>query len=195
MNARQFLLQAESFDEFLPKLGMELWFQACSFEEKTTEHGKESRAFYCALIPRSKVGQSLADPGWDLSKGDGLPGFSVCAGKTTYHRFGDDHVAETLVFHRNYHKLRPDHTEVAEEFRHFHELFLDSATGNLVRIDYDDGSEEIVGRVTPQGGYELRMREVREFLAAKDMYLALFFDIARFADQKDEEARLRRGKA
>ena len=186
MTVRQFLLQAESFHEFLPKLGKGLWFQACSTEEKAGEFGKETHALYCALIPRSEVEKALEDPGWDLGKGDGLPGFSIFAGETTYHRFGDDHGIEPLVFYRSYHSLRPSHIEVAEEFRHFHQFFVDRDTGNLVRIDYDDGSEEVVGRPTAQGGYELRMREVREFLAAKDMCLALYFDITYFASQKDE---------
>ena len=188
MDAESFVYQKDSFEEFLPRFGKGLWFPACFHADKDTEFGKDSRGFYCALIPRKHIQKVLEDPGWDLHAGNGLPGFSRCGSRTSYHRFGNDDGIEPLVFRRSYHGLRPSHTEISEEFRHFHDLFLDTSTGSLIRLDYDDGSEEVVGRPVP-GGYELRMRDVREFLAAKGMHLALFFDIVRFPTAGDAPER------
>jgi hypothetical protein len=187
MTAEDFF-QKDSIAEFLRQLGTEAWFSASSSSARQTELGKVCFGFYCALIPRKRVPGVLQHFGWDLTKGHGLPGFSMKAGRTSYHRFGDDHGIEPLLFDRDYHGLRPGEFEVAEEFRHFHNLFREPS-GALLRFDEDDGISEVIGRPVPHG-FELRMRDVREFLAARNLYLALYFDISRTAKrpvQKGEE--------
>lgn len=181
--------QPEPVARFLDRLGTGDWFVASSHSGRESELGHEIHAFYCALVPKKKGPSVLQHFSWDLSKGNGRPGFSVYGRGTRYHRFGDDDGIEPLVFLRDYHGLKPSEHEVSEEFRHFHNLFEESS-GTLLRFDDDDGISEEVGRRLDHGGYELRMRDVREFLAARNMYLALYFDITRVRGRrvsKEEE--------
>lgn len=180
MDEKDFIHQVDSFQEFLPRLGTGQWFTASVSTETTSPLGREMRGLYCALIHRTHVEQSLSRFDWDLKKTTGRPGFSTSGRGIRYQRFGSSEGVEPLIHCRHFHKLRDDYLEVAEEFRLFHDLYLDPKSHELARFNYEDGADEIVGRPIP-GGYELRMREVREFLAAKRMHLALFFDIIRFA--------------
>lgn len=143
---------------------------------ETSSHNPDDCAIYCALIPTKSIDQSLKDPAWDLLYGEGLPSAAVSYGdgkeQVRYLRFGTGSV-EPLVFDRTFHGQRPDYVEVCEEFRHFHELFHDQKTGQLIKIK--DGAEELVG-VIESDCVKIRLLEIRQFLAIKEMHLALMFD-------------------
>ena len=64
-----------------------------------------------------------------------MPGevISYRGGKETrrYCRFGGDDGHEPLIFVRDFHGSHPDYLEVAEEFRHYFNLFEGKANGIL----------------------------------------------------------------
>src|SRR5262249_43935977 len=91
----------------------------------------------------------------------------------TYRRFGTDDGLEPLVYEREYDGVRPKHLELSEEFRHFHNLYLDAAKGEFLK-GLDDGTEEAVWRIDGRL-CELRLRELRQFLAIKRMHLVVRF--------------------
>lgn len=80
---------------------------------------------------------------------------------------------EPLVFQREFHGQKPSYVEVSEEFRHFHNLFYDSKTGQLIKTG--GSNDEIVGEID-RDCVKLRLLELRQFLAIKEMHLALLFD-------------------
>ncbi len=149
-----------------------------------SEDRMSSLARYCALVPTASVSECLADSSWDLHIGGGLPTaistFKEGRQETYYSRFGTENGIEPLVIDRNFHGARPDYVELNEEFRLFHNLWEDKSRGVFYRIA-DDGSEEIV--VTIAGSrVEVRWRELREFLAVKEMHLALYFDAFEYSE-------------
>lgn len=79
---------------------------------------------------------------------------------------------------RNFHGIRPSVIEIAEEFRHFHNLYHDARNNTYVKID-DDGNEENVVEVEGET-VKIRLKELKQFLAIKEMHLAIFFDSVRF---------------
>lgn len=135
-------------------------------------------AMYCALIPHDRIERSLADSSWDLSCGDGLPGSMVFSqkGKETveYLRYGSSDGIEPLVICRYFHGMRPDYYEISEEFRLFHRLFHDRKQEKYIKID-DSGTEHEVVIVEP-GRIQIRLLEIKQFLAIKEMHLAVMFD-------------------
>lgn len=139
--------------------------------------GSHDYGFYCALIPSRQIEESLRHLSWDLSHGDGYPG-AVQSGKgitsTRYYRFGDDTGIEPLVIDRDFHGLRPDYKEISEEFRLFHRLYHDRKTDQFIKID-DDGNEFLIATVEPNR-IQIRLKEIRQFLAIKEMHLAIQFD-------------------
>ena len=145
---------------------------------QTRNHDKSDHGIYCALVPNAKLEESLSDLCWDLCHGDGLPGACQYSGENgkdsvAYLRFGDRH-AEPLVIDRVFHGMRPDYVEISEEFRFFHRLYHDRKTNQFIKIN-DDGTEHLVAVIEP-GLVKIRLKEIRQFLAIKEVHLAILFD-------------------
>jgi hypothetical protein len=144
-----------------------------------TPYSRSSIAVHCALIPCDKVDQVLQAPTWDLRYNDGAPGsmeYWEHGEKkiVTYLRYGNDDRLEPLVIHRNFNGICEDYAEVSEEFRLFHNLCHDRKTNKYTKID-DAGNETEVIVIEPDK-VRIRLKEIRQFLAVKEMHLAVFFD-------------------
>ncbi len=164
------------------------------WSERTEEH---SYGIYCALVPSEKVESALDDPGWDLMHGSGLPGAIVrydgAEQRVEYHRYGDDSGVEPLVIDRFFHGIFPDYRELREEFRLFHNLFHERKQDQYLKFD-ETGNEELIATVEPHR-IQVRLKEVLQFLAIKDMYLALFFDCAEHSEKTLGELGLTQGSS
>jgi hypothetical protein len=180
LSERDFLLQTDWREDKINRIGLEPWLLACDSFHTDFENG----GLYCALAPNGAVETVLSHASWDLSKRDGLPGCAVCYIEEkeiiSYHRFGDDSGIEPLIIYRSFHGIREPYLELSEEYRHFHDLHYDAASQEFIKIG-DDGIETVVGRLLGSQKMELRLREVRQFLAIKEMHLAVFFDIVRLS--------------
>lgn len=144
-------------------------------QDDTDEH---RLGIFCALIPNEGVQESLGRPTWDLSIGHGAPG-TIQYGcgersRVEYFRFGDDDGIEPLILRRDFHGLREPYIEISEEFRLFHRLFHDRKTDRYYKFD-DAGNEQLVATVEPDC-VKIRLLEIRQFCAVRDMHLALFID-------------------
>jgi hypothetical protein len=145
---------------------------------QTREEGRSGHSIYCALIPNAEVESSLGDPSWDLQHGGGMPGANGYRGKdgkgkVDYLRYGELR-CEPLVIDREFHGVRPNYVEITEEFRHFHRLYHDRKTDQFIKITAD-GNEHVVATIEP-GLVRIRLKEIRQFLAIKEMHLAILFD-------------------
>jgi len=174
----EILSQRASFAE-IERIGTEEWITLYFYE--SYPHG--SRCYHCALIPKRQVERAVKDAGWDLMIGNGLPGFSQShvSGKmkTRYERFSSLPI-EPLILRRSFHGLKPDQFDILEEFRLFHNLYHDRRNEKYVHID-DRGEEDVVVEVSPKC-VRAKLRYVRQFMAARGLHLAIFFDhIARAA--------------
>ncbi len=179
-----FLLQRDLRNNLIRSLTVQPWVVV--FESFTDD--REDRGFFCALVESDAVGQVLEQASWGLQTGGGLPGWTVRYregdSEAEYDCFGGHEGIEPLVFCRTYHGLRDPHLEIREEFRHYHNAFWDQGSQSLTKFDLD-GSEDIIGRVR-ETRLEIRLLELRQFLAVKQMHLAIFFDVVRFADVDPE---------
>lgn len=135
---------------------------------------------YCALIPSDAVEEGLKDKSWDLCHESGRPGFVTTYTEKgewehSYHRYGGKDGAEPFVIERWFNEPRENYVELSEEFRLFHHLYHDRAADQYFATD-EDGEETLVAVVTPSL-VRVRMREIQQYLTAKDMHLAIQFDI------------------
>lgn len=140
--------------------------------------GDKSHGLYCALIPSADIHRSLSSSSWDLFHGSGYPGVVQhhTSGKTEtkYYRFGDNSGIEPLIISRSFHDIKPDHKELSEEFRLFHHLYHDRHSDKFIKID-NNGSETLVA-IVEDNRVQIRLKEIRQFLAIKEMHLAVLFD-------------------
>ena len=137
-----------------------------------------SYVIYCALIPSKQVEKVLDTLNWDLMGGGGLPGsveyWENGDKKVDYLRYGDTNEIEPLVIDRVFHGIREDYQEISEEFRLFHRLYHDKKLDQYVKID-EGGDEQVVAVVKPNQ-VKIRLKEIRQFLAIKEMHLSIQFD-------------------
>lgn len=150
------------------------------------ENKPENRCDYSALIPTTRVGEALTRSEWELNPAEGGPGvWSSGDDVHTYYRTGSDNGVEPLLHVRTWSGVRPSSIELLEEFRLFHNLWRDDATGNYVKFD-DAGDAVIVARPV-DSGFEVLARSVRQFLAWKDAHLALYVVWNRYSERTLDE--------
>jgi hypothetical protein len=150
---------------------------------------------YCALIPSDQIEQSLSSPTWDLLHDEGMPGtveYNEGRDKRIeYLRYGRDDGIEPLLIDRNFSGIRNSYMEICEEFRLFHGLYHDRKQDKHIKID-DNGSEHLIAVINPNG-VKIRLKEIRQFLAIKDMHLSIQFDYRERSEYSLEELGSKQG--
>lgn len=149
-----------------------------------------SRCSYSGLLSSAQVDRALKHDNWDLRIGSGAPSFSQRrmdgVDVVEYDRFGFDGV-EPIVHSRDFHGIKPRQFDLSEEFRLFHNLYHDRNNDRYVHVD-DRGNETIVAEVTP-GRVRVLTRFLRQYMAARQLTLVLFFDHRADASVDTEEAK------
>lgn len=129
-----------------------------------------------ALISDCYISQALNSNNWDLSYGDGYPGFSCINDNYIYSRTNTDNV-EPLVLLRDFKGIYKEQLEVCEEFRLYHNLHTDDGK-SYYKIE-SDGSSNLVAKIELTENKQIvsiRLFELKQFLAAKNMVLSIQFD-------------------
>ena len=144
-----------------------------------SKHTKnENIGIYCALIPNDQIENSLGDSSWDLKHGQGMPGavehHQDGEKRVEYLRFGNDTGVEPLILDRYFNGMRQDYREISEEFRFLHNLYHDRNANQYIKFD-DAGNEHIVAVIEPDY-IQVRLKEIKQYLAIREMHLAVFFD-------------------
>lgn len=130
---------------------------------------------YPALIPLDEKTRVLSKYDWDLGHESGYPSYyEYSDGSSEYSRYGNDDGIEPLVIDRVFYDMKESYQEISEEFRLFHKLYFDQKNNNYLKLDHD-GNESLIITVS-EDKIQIRAKELREFLMAKDMYLSLQFD-------------------
>ena len=149
---------------------------------------------YCALLPSAQAERALSILSWELKVDLGTPAaierYRDGREQTDYLRYGDENGREPLVIRRNFCEMQDSYLEVSEEFRLFHNLYHNRKTDEFIKID-DDGNEDTV--VKPDC-VQIRLKELRQFLAIKEMRLWIQYDYLEYAEHSLEELGLKGGR-
>ena len=136
-----------------------------------------SDGIYSVLVPCARIDEALSQPYWDFTPEDSVPFVDVMyeggEKRAEYLRYGIRNGIEPLVVDRNFSGLRNGYMEVCEEFRLFHNLYHDRQKNEYIKFD-DAGDEDTVIVVEPNC-IQIRLQEIRQFLAIKEMYLSIQF--------------------
>jgi hypothetical protein len=130
-------------------------------------------------VPNDKVAGVLKTESWGHTSPDTLhPGCTRYGdGSIAYHRFGNDAGYEPIVIYRSFHGVKPPYLDISEEFKLFHNLFFDKKNDKYFKVR-DDGAEVEVIRQS-ENRISIRTVELKQFLAIREMHLALLFDLRR----------------
>ena len=140
--------------------------------------GEDSRKYiFCALIPSDQIEWARSKRTWHPQPGREVPEISenFINGKREikYLRYADDRGIEPLVIFREFYGHNGTDKEISEEFRLFHNLYHNRKADEYVKID-DEGNETKIVVVEPDR-IQIRLKEIRQFLAVKEMYLLIRF--------------------
>ena len=173
-----YLLQTDLLNTFIPRIGQEQWQVVYAIRGDPPD----SFVIFSGLLEREAVNKALETESWDLRIGDGLPGFSQSweEGKTitTYHRFSEETI-RPLVIYRDFYGAWPSYLELCEEFRHFHNLAEDRERGAL--LDFDESGYPIEVAWIREGEVKIYLPYLLQFLAATQLYLAIYFEAFRYS--------------
>lgn len=140
---------------------------------------------FSAFSDPERRAEAVSDAGWDLHLGQGMPGFSQSYGdaepETHYHRFGGDNGLEPLVILQEFHGALPEMLpQLAEEFRHYHNLWVSPDGTKLIKLN-DDGTQYVAAEISAA---EVRVRTslLKQFQAGRQLDLLLFVDSVRYVD-------------
>ena len=108
--------------------------------------------------------------------------------RVKYFRWGVDenmYGSEPLVIGRQFSGVKENYIEISEEFRLFHNLYHDKETDKYIKID-DTGNEVPVVIVKPNE-VQIRLQEIRQFLAIKEMCLSMLFEFNEYSTYSLQE--------
>ena len=94
-----------------------------------------------------------------------------------YFRWGVDedmYGSEPLVIGRQFSGMKENYIEISEEFRLFHNLYYDKETDTYIKID--DVGNEVKVVIAKPNEIQIRLKEIQQFLAIKEMYLSILFE-------------------
>lgn len=164
------------------------WHEMLTVYQAYTEENSQHYT-YCVLIPSAHIEKALSVSTWDMEFSQDMPSGMISnkGGREVreYLRYGVDNGVEPLIIGRSFHRLRDDYREISEEFRLFHNLYHDRKMDQYIKID-EDGNEEIVAVIEPNH-VQIRLKEIRQFLAIKEMHLSIQFIFSETSTQTLEE--------
>lgn len=105
-----------------------------------------------------------------------------------YFRWGVDediYRTEPLIIGRQFSKMKENYFELSEEFRLFHNLYHNRATDTYIKID--ETGTEITVAVVKSDEVQIRLKEIRQFLAVKEMYLSMLFEFNEYSEYSLQE--------
>lgn len=142
--------------------------------DEWSEEGVRNGGQFIALSQPTLREKILADAGWDVRKGEGIPGFVMSGDEVSYYRSASLPDFEPLVILQEFFGVVPDVVNISEDFRYLMRLWLDDKSGNYYQIQ-EDGGKELVVRVSGER-IEIRTPVLKRYLAARQLDAVMYID-------------------
>ena len=142
--------------------------------DEWSEEGVRNGGQFIALSQPTLREKILADAGWDVRKGEGIPGFVMSGDEVSYYRSASLPEFEPLVILQEFFGVVPDVVNISEDFRYLMRLWLDDKSGNYYQIQ-EDGGKELVVRVSGER-IEIRTPVLKRYLAARQLDAVMYID-------------------
>lgn len=156
---------------------------------KSWNNDDSNGGFFAAFTPPSSRSKLLESTSWDLSIGEGQPGFIEYWGKrrrNKYLRYGNDDGIEPIVIVQSHHGIKPRMLpQLAEEFRLFHNLWVTPDGTRLYKV-YTDGNDSVAVEVA-EDEVSIRTNLLRQFQAGRQLDLMLYVDSIQFVNDPDQQ--------
>lgn len=150
------------------------------YQDKREEDGSR-RVDYCVVTPLDAVDRELRAPEWrcDLRNSPQLLGDIENPDELIYSKTGyypdEQGASEQLIILQDHEPIRPTMLpQLSEDFRIYHDLWLDQGGTNAYKI-YDNGDDEIAVEISAER-VRVRTTLLRQYLAGRQRALIVFTD-------------------
>jgi len=109
--------------------------------------GKANGGQFIALSQLNMRERVIRDVGWDVRKGEGIPGFVDDGTEVRYFRSGSLPEFEPLVVLQEFFGVVPDELNISEDFRFLMRLWRDPKSRNYYEIQ-ESGDKELAIRIS-----------------------------------------------
>lgn len=131
--------------------------------------------FWAALIPLTEVDRALQSYSWDSNVGTSRPGFIEYGNnEVEYQRFCGTN-KEPLAIYREFDGVFENYLEISEEFRLLNNLYHNKEKDIYLAINNNGDTEEVIK--VENKCVHIKLNYLIRFTTAKQMAIALFFDI------------------
>ena len=136
--------------------------------------GKANGGQFIALSQLNMRERVIRDVGWDIRKGEGIPGFVDDGTEVRYFRSGSLPEFEPLVVLQEFFGVVPDELNISEDFRFLMRLWRDPKSRNYYEIQ-ESGDKELAIRISGER-IEVRTPLLKRYLAARQLDAVLYID-------------------
>ena len=140
------------------------WFIKC----------RDNGGQFIALSQLNMRERVIRDVGWDVRKGEGIPGFVDHGTEVSYFKSGSLPEFEPLVVLQEFFGVVPDEVNISEDFRFLMRLWRDPKSGNYYEIQ-ESGDKELAIRISGER-IEVRTPLLKRYLAARQLDAGLYID-------------------
>ncbi len=126
----------------------------------------ETSVLIAAFVPESRVWTVLAKADWGLDPLHLVPACTKYSnGKIEYFVHGSEEGYQSLVIERDFHGIKRNYEEIAEEFRLFHNLYFDRKNNKYIKAKKDGTEHDVI--LLEDGNVAIRAVELKQFLAGR----------------------------
>lgn len=165
--------QTKNEEYIRDKLGQEQWVQVSGRKAMNSSDA----GLFCGLIGLDKLDTTFRDFAWDITERSCYPGFNYDEGENSEYMSncdGEDG-KEVIVYHREFYGIKPNTTEVSQEFILLNNLYYEKTDNSYYSVKEDGQCDQAI-RMDGEAVW-IKLNYLMRFIAAKQKALLLFFDI------------------
>lgn len=136
--------------------------------------GRDNGGQFIALSQLNMRERVIRDVGWDVRKGEGIPGFVDHGTEVSYCKSGSLPEFEPLVVLQEFFGVVPDEVNISEDFRFLMRLWCDPKSKNYFEIQ-ESGDKELAIKISGER-IEVRTPLLKRYLAARQLDAVLYID-------------------
>ncbi|MEK6983032.1 MAG: hypothetical protein AABX33_00530 [Nanoarchaeota archaeon] len=164
------LMQFKDWTDFFESEDTDAW----TFLYKSIEDKNDNLVIYSCLLKKEYVKESLKEYSWDFHIDD---------------VYGSENVIPILI-RRQFHGIKKEYWELCENIKIFFNLYEDKEHNRFIHIDNNGDEEEVI--VISEKEVKIKKLFLKEYLFAKKLVLAQFFDFIRYSDNTIEDLGLKK---
>lgn len=179
-SVKEIILQTKNVEYIKRNLGKEQWLQVSGHKDM---NGADA-GFWCGLVSLDHIEDVYHNVGWDVSVGkQGCPGFEDNGYGYQYKANLLNDGFESILYYREFYGVEKNYIELSQEFILLNNLRYNTISKSYLAM-YENGESEEAVKYIDDTTIQIKMKFLRNYSAAKQMAILLFFDIRTKFDGK-----------